>query len=401
MSARLLLVLGGLAFVAAACSGTLAAEGPAPEAAPDPRGGLAAELATPVAQPSDLVVPAADWKTDFGIADVPLAEIQASVPRDAIPTIDEPLFESLADAQEWMDGRAPVIALEIDGDARAYPLSILLWHEIVNDEVGGRPVVVTFCPLCHTSLVYDRVLDGAERRFGNTGSLRFSDMVMYDRTTESWWQQATGRAIIGGLTGAALEFVPSQLLSLNAFEAAYPEGTVLSRETGFARPYGDNPFLGYGDANEPPFRFDGAIDGRLAPKERVVSVGGPDSEAIAFSYFDLAEVGVAEETFEGQPIVVLWTPGTAGSFDSAVIGLGDDIGSAGVFSPVVDGRELTFVRGNDGVTLRDVETDSTWSVTGRAIDGALEGTQHEGVLHGDHFWFSWAAFTPDTRVWQP
>jgi len=368
MSARLLPVLGILAFVVAACSGTLAAEGPAPEAAPDPRGGLAAKLATPVAQPPDLVVPAADWKTDFGIADVPLAEIQASVPRDAIPTIDEPRFESLADAQEWMDGRAPVIALEIDGDARAYPLSILLWHEIVNDEVG---------------------------------SLRFSDMVMYDRTTESWWQQATGRAIIGGLTGAALEFVPSQVLSLNAFEAAYPEGTVLSRETGFARPYGDNPFLGYGDANEPPFRFDGAIDGRLAPKERVVSVGGPDSEAIAFSYFDLAEVGVAEETFEGQPIVVLWTPGTAGSFDSAVIGLGDDIGSAGVFSPIVDGRELTFVRDDDGVSLRDVETDSTWSVTGRAIDGALEGTQLEGVLHGDHFWFSWAAFTPDTRVWQP
>jgi hypothetical protein len=224
---------------------------------------------------------------------------------------------------------------------------------------------------------------------------------MYDRATESWWQQATGRAIIGGLTGAALEFLPSQVLSLDAFEAAYPEGTVLSRETGHERPYGDNPFLGYGDAEERPFRFDGAIDGRLAPKERVVTVGSPETEAIAFSYFDLAESGVAEETLEGQPIVVLWAPGTADSFDAPVIGLGDDIGSAGVFSPIVDGRELTFVRHDDDVRLRDLETDSTWSVTGRAIDGALEGTQLERVLHGDHFWFSWAAFTPETRVWQP
>jgi hypothetical protein len=401
MSVRLLSMLGGLAFVAAACSSVLATERPAPEAAPDPRGGLAAELATPVPQPPDLVVPAADWRTDFGVADVPLGEIQASVPRDAIPSIDDPIFEPLSAAREWMDGRAPVIALDIDGDARAYPLSILLWHEIVNDEVGGRPVVVTFCPLCHASLVYDRILDGTERHFGNTGSLRFSDMVMYDRATESWWQQATGRAIIGGLTGAALEFLPSQVLSLNAFEAAYPEGTVLSRETGHERPYGDNPFLGYGDAEERPFRFDGAIDGRLAPKERVVTVGSPETEAIAFSYFDLAESGVAEETLEGQPIVVLWAPGTADSFDAPVIGLGDDIGSAGVFSPIVDGRELVFVRHDDDVRLRDLETDSTWSVTGRAIDGALEGTQLERVLHGDHFWFSWAAFTPETRVWQP
>jgi hypothetical protein len=245
------------------------------------------------------------------------------------------------------------------------------------------------------------MLDGTERRFGNTGSLRYSDMVMYDRATESWWQQATGRAIIGSLSGAALEFLPSQVLSLDAFEAAYPEGVVLSRDTGHQRPYGDNPFLGYGDADERPSRFDGAIDGRLSPKERVVAVGGPESEAIAFSYFDLAASGVAAETFEGRPIVALWAPGTAASFDGPVVGLGDDIGSAGVFSPVLDGRELTFVRGDDGVSLQDVETGSTWSITGMALEGPLQGSQLERVLHGDHFWFSWAAFTPGTRVWQP
>jgi len=176
---------------------------------------------------------------------------------------------------------------------------------------------------------------------------------------------------------------------------------VLSRDTGHDRPYGDNPFLGYGDVDEPPFRFQGAIDGRLAPKERVIAIGGPETEAIAFSYLDLARTGVATETFEGEPVVALWFPGTADPFDAPVVGLGDDIGSAGVYRPFAAGRQLTFERGHDGVSIIDRETGSTWSVTGRPIDGPLLGVRLERVLHGDHFWFSWAAFTPQTRVWQP
>jgi hypothetical protein len=358
-------------------------------------------LAAAPEAPDELGVSAEGWRTDFSIADVPLSEIQASVPRDGIPPIDDPRFESLSAASDWMDMRAPVIALEVDGDARAYPLSILIWHEIVNDVVGGRPLVVTFCPLCHAALVYDRELDGVERQFGNTGSLRYSDMVMYDVATESWWQQATGQAIVGELTGAALEFIPAQVLSLETFEDAYPEGVVLSRDTGHQRPYGDNPLLGYGDADDRPFRYDGAIDGRLAPKERVITAGGRDGETVAFSYFDLARVSVATDSLDGRPIVALWVPGTAHPFDGPVVGGGDDIGSAGVFDPVVGGRALTFKRAQDGTTIVDAETGSSWSVTGRATAGPLEGAQLEQLPSGDHFWFSWAAFTPDTRVWQP
>jgi hypothetical protein len=172
------------------------------------------------------------------------------VPRDAIPPIDAPVFETIDAALDWMSGRAPVIALEFDGDARAYPLSILLWHEMVNDVVGKRPVLVTFCPLCHAALVYDRVLDDELKVFGNTGALRFSDMVMYDRATETWWQQATGKAIVGKLTGAKLVFVPAQLVSLDDFASAWPDGRVLSRDTGHVRDYGSNPFLGYDEADE-------------------------------------------------------------------------------------------------------------------------------------------------------
>ena len=400
----MVVVLLAAGLIASACANASAAEQPRPDAAPDPRASHAVSSLAPTPAPPDpsrLVVPTAPWRTDFSISSIDYAEIQPSVPRDGIPSIDAPVFESIEAARSWMDGRAPVIALEIAGDARAYPLSILLWHEIVNDVVGGRPLLVTFCPLCHTALVYDRTLDGVEQEFGNTGSLRFADMVMYDRGTESWWQQATGKAIVGERSGWKLDFVGSQVLSLDDFASAWPAGQVLSRDTGQRRDYGSNPFLGYDDADERPGRYQGSIDGRLAPKERVITLGDPDTEAIAFSYADLARSGVVHETWSGQPVVVFWAPGTASTFDSPVIGLGEEDGSAGVFSPVVDGQELAFEWLGPSGPITDGATGSSWSVTGRAVSGPLAGTQLEPVIHGNHFWFSWAAFTPQIRVWVP
>ncbi|MEX1345788.1 MAG: DUF3179 domain-containing protein, partial [Candidatus Limnocylindrales bacterium] len=184
------------------------------------------------------------WDTDFSISSVPFDEIFSGGPgKDGIPAIDRPQFESIEEARPWVTGLGPVIALEIEGDARAYPLSILTWHEIVNDTVGEVPVIVTFCPLCNTALVFERELDGTLHDFGVSGNLRLSDMVMYDRQTETWWQQATGLGIVGELTGAKLEFVPSQIISLDQFAAAYPDGAVLSRDTGFSRDYGRNPYV--------------------------------------------------------------------------------------------------------------------------------------------------------------
>ena len=145
------------------------------------------------------------WLTDFSISAVPFDEIFSGGPgKDGIPAVDAPQFESIEDARPWVTGSGPVIALEIDGDARAYPLAVLTWHEIANDSVGDVPVIVTFCPLCNTALVFERELDGTVHDFGVSGNLRLSDMVMYDRQTETWWQQATGLGIIGELTGAKL-----------------------------------------------------------------------------------------------------------------------------------------------------------------------------------------------------
>lgn len=355
-----------------------------------------------VADPSRLKFDVAEWATDFTRASIPLQQLQSGgPPRDGIPPVDRPVFESIEAARGWLPGTAPVIALEIEGEARAYPLAILLWHEIVNDTLGGEPVVVTFCPLCNTALVFERTLDGVVYDFGTTGKLRFSDLVMYDRQTQSWWQQAVGEAIVGELTGAKLAFLPAQIVSLDIFASTWPDGDVLGRDTGNPRPYGRNPYPGYDTPEERPFLYEGSLNGRVAPKERVVSVKVGE-DAIAFPWSSLAETGIATETVGGEPIVVFWVPGTVSALDEALIDDSADVGSSGVFRPELDGSPLTFERqeGPAGPIV-DAETGSTWSITGRATDGPLAGSQLEPVIHGNHFWFAWGAFAVGTRVWRP
>jgi hypothetical protein len=372
-------------------SGALTAS-PAPSPSADPY----------AADPSRLKFDVSEWRTDFTRASILLGQLQSGgPPKDGIPPVDEPRFESIEAARGWLPGTSPVIELDIDGSARAYPLAILVWHEIVNDTLGGVPVVVTFCPLCNTALVFERTVDGVVHDFGTTGKLRFSDLVMYDRLTESWWQQATGEAIVGELTGTRLRFLPAQIVSLDDFAATWPAGDVLSRETGDPRPYGRNPYPGYDKADERPFLYDGSLNGRVAPKERVVAVGS-GVDPIAFPWSSLAETGIAVEQVAGEPIVVFWVPGTVSALDAALIDESADVGSAGVFVPALDGETLTFTRPDGpGGPIVDTETGSTWSVTGRAIDGPLEGRQLEPVLHGNHFWFAWGAFAVGTRIWEP
>ncbi|HEV8696215.1 MAG TPA: DUF3179 domain-containing protein [Candidatus Limnocylindrales bacterium] len=369
-----------------------------------PRGADATNAPSPTTAPSSdpsrLRVSTSGWKTDFTKASVDLAEfLGGGPPKDGIPAIDKPEYESIADARGWLSDKSPVVLLAVGDEARAYPLAILMWHEIANDMLGGIPVVVTFCPLCNTALAFERELDDVVHDFGTTGNLRFSDLVMYDRQTESWWQQATGEAIVGELIGTKLTFLPAQIVSLADFERAHPDGDVLSRETGFNRDYGSNPYVGYDTIDQNPFLFDGVLDGRLPPKERVVTVG-EGAAAVAFPYSELRKVGVAQARGGGDEIVVFWTPGTASALEGPHIDESKDIGATGAFRPAVDGRRLTFARnGGEDAPIRDRETGSTWSVTGIATDGELTGSRLEPVVHGDHFWFAWAAFSPQTTIW--
>ncbi|MDQ7799692.1 MAG: DUF3179 domain-containing protein [Armatimonadota bacterium] len=347
-------------------------------------------------------VPFADsgsWKTDFRRHSVPLREIrEGGPPRDGIPAVDRPRFDTVPQARGWLRDPEPVVVVKVRGEARAYPVQILIWHEIVNDVVAGEPLAVTFCPLCNAAIAFRRRAAGRVLDFGTTGKLRYSDLVMYDRQTESWWQQMTGEAIVGELVGTRLESVPAQMVAWAQFARAYPQGRVLNRDTGFRRAYGRNPYVGYDDARSSPFLYDGPQDRRLRPMERVVAVTG-GREAVAYPFEVLKEARVVNDRVGSRPIVVVWAPGVASAVDRENIAGSRDVGAVGVFERVVAGRLVSF-RFREG-RLEDGQAGSAWDLFGRAVQGPLRGWQLKPVVHGTYFWFAWAAFRPDTRVYRP
>lgn len=337
------------------------------------------------------------WETDFSKNSVPLEEIfNGGVSRDGIPPLYRPKFTTTELADVWLHPQEPVIALEIGGDARAYPLQILIWHEIANDTVGGTPVAVTFCPLCNSAIVFDRQLEGTVYEFGVSGNLFNSDLIMWDHETESWWQQFTGEGIVGEMTGKRLAPIPAPIISWQDFREAYPEGQVLSRITGFDRPYGENPYAGYDNVNSPPFLYYGEDDDRLQPKERVVAitVGAVDA---AFPFPALEAEKVINYTVGGLDLAVFFKPGTVSALNRKYIRESRDVGATGVFETVLDGRKLTFRA--DGEAIVDTETGTVWNILGRATSGPLAGSQLTPIVHADHFWFAWAAFKPETKIY--
>jgi uncharacterized protein DUF3179 len=327
--------------------------------------------------------------------------VSGGPPPDGIPPIDNPRFERVPEV-DWLDHQEPVIVVEVADDARAYPLQVMTWHEIVNDEVGDTPISVTFCPLCNTAYAFVRPeVDGEVTTFGTSGKLFNSNLVMYDRATDSYWPQALGIAVTGPLTGTRLERIPAQIVSWSEFQSAFPDGLVLSRDTGHQRDYGTNPYPGYDDVDNPPFLFEGEVDGRLAAVERVLGVeaGG---EVYAFPYFRLEDDAVGgwaavNDEVGNEAVVVLWRAGTVSALDAPTIAQSREVGAAAAFSRNLGSRMLTFEATNQGVV--DRETGSTWTLFGRANHGPLAGQELAAVDAHDSFWFDWAAFHPNTRLW--
>ncbi|MFA8442863.1 DUF3179 domain-containing protein [Yoonia sp.] len=264
-----------------------------------------------------------EWPdTDFENTTVPnwVEIVSGGPPKDGIPSIDDPVFISVAD-KPTLEPREPVITLEIAGEVpRAYPIRYLTWHEIVNDEVGGIPVAVTFCPLCNSGITFDRRVAQGTLSFGVSGKLRNSDMIMYDRETESWWQQAIGEAIVGDLTGTELISLPSWMESWETFATRNPDGLVMA-EPAFNRDYGANPYVRYDSSNR-PFLYSGEMPPHDIPAlARVVRVGDQ-----AWPLTRLAAVGQLSE----QGVTLTWTEGQASALDSARIGAGKEVGNVRV-----------------------------------------------------------------------
>lgn len=399
LSALIVLV----AFVSIACT----AAAPVPTTAPvrttaPPQNNAAAAITSEETKETQLL-PASpppfstsEWTTDFARRTIPWEEIvSGGPPKDGIPAIDNPTVESIAAAAAWLSRQDPVIVFAAGDDVRAYPLAILIWHEIVNDTVGGQPASVTFCPLCNASIVFDRTFAGQVLDFGTTGRLRNSDLIMYDRQSETWWQQFTGQGIVGQYAGEQLAFLPSQVLSFADFAAEFPQGQVLARPT-VARSYGTNPYTGY-DSTAQPFLFRGELDSRLPATERIAGAVLP-GVVKAYPFAQVAAVGVINDQVAAIPLVVLHKAGTASALDTSTISEGRDIGSVAVFDRRVGNRTLTFAPVAAGV-YTDQETGSTWNILGRAVAGSLAGTQLTQILAFDHFWFAWSAFHPDTELY--
>lgn len=344
--------------------------------------------------PSALVLPLDDPLLPPPLVD-PARVVSGGPPPDGIPAVDEPRFHRVDDVP-WLAADEPVIALSIGDEHRAYPVQIMVWHEIVNDTIDGTPVTVTYCPLCNSALAFDRRLDERLLTFGTSGRLYLSDLVMYDRQTESLWSQIEGRAIAGELAGEELDRVPVQIVRWSQWRDAHPDGWVLSRETGATRDYGRSPYAGYDQPGSDPFLFDGDVDQRLGPKERVIGLGAPD-DPVAVPLALLARERVLDVQTHDARIVLLAGEDVRSALDTADIAQGREIASAGSFLAVLDGRHLSFQPvGPQAFT--DEQTGSTWDALGRATDGPLEGSRLQPAGHLDTFWFAWAAFHPETRL---
>lgn len=351
-------------------------------------------------------------------------------PPEGIPTIDQPCYIP-AEQVDYLSDTAPLMAIEINGDARAYPLGILTRHELVNDAVGGVPVTVSYCPLCNSGVVYDRRTGGLVLDFGTSGSLYQSSLVMYDRQTQSLWTHFDGQAVVGHLEGVQLDFFATQITSWQQWRRANPEGAVLSTQTGYYNPgnYNRNPYFGYessGSLLAPSFQSTD-IDDRLPTKERVIGVRsggsgdavGPAEAGLAaaiairhdylranqVAHFALPPDGAAPDGAapDGNlPLVAFNISGTSSALDDFAVDQGLDVGSSAVFVAQADNRQLSFAPNpSDDTTFVDQATGSTWDIFGRAIAGELAGSQLEPVVFWDTFWFAWSTFAPGTDIFAP
>lgn len=401
-----LAIWAGIAALAlTACVGATSTE-PAPNAAeastasPSTTPGMAqpaesVDAATPGARedvPSALDDPA-DAELPTPLVD-PERIIDGGPEPDGIPPIMNPVFGPVSDAF-YLFPHDPVVLLEHRGETRVYPVQILIWHEIVNDVVGGELVTVTYCPLCNTAIAFRGEAAGRNLTFGTSGKLFQSALVMYDRQTESLWSQVDRRAIAGHLTGTRLETVPVSMVPWEEILRDRPNAQVLTRETGFIRDYGMNPYYRY-DTEEWQL-LDAKPDDQLPIKERVVVVLDTDR---AVRLAELAEVRVATVSIDGRPVALVAAPGLASALDDQAIASGRRIPATGVFAPVADGRPLTLqsAPGPGGVVAKDVETGSGWTLLGEAVTGPLAGTRLERIPHIDTFWFAAKAFQPDLVV---
>lgn len=344
------------------------------------------------------------WETDTTRREISSDELSVLLPRDRIPPVDSAVYIETELAVDSFFSKEPVIVVSINKETRAYPLSILIYHEIVNTEIGGVPVAITYCPLCNTSYVFRREIifrgDKDTLSFGTSGMLRKSNLVMWDRETESLWQQLTGRCIAGKFSKVELEKVPYMKLSFEDFRTKFSEGVILSTSLGYTRTrtmYGVNPYVDYDNIdNERPRLYMGKIDSTFPSMGRTVDVKSGDLRKV-YSFSEIQKKGVINDISSEKPVLIFHKYGTISVLDKRRIKDSEDIGSAVVFNPEVNGEILTFRKENG--KFIDNQTGSKWDITGKCYEGELKGKTLKLRNHGHHFSFAFFAFYPESDVY--
>jgi hypothetical protein len=309
---------------------------------------------------------------------IPLDKIKSGgPPKDGIPSIDEPKFVKSSKA-EFVSDDDLVIGIDINGEQKAYPLFIMVWHEIVNDNVGEIPVAVTYCPLCFTNQVFDRTIDGKITEFGTSGKLYNSNLVMYDRNTDSQWSQALGMAITGQMTGQTLKRIPFDVARWSDWKSLYPDTLVLTTDTGFFRTYGVDPYGDYYIDSRVIFPVENKDD-RLFLKEKIL---GFDNDIYkAYKLSDVEKNKIINDDVGDKKIVL--------------ISLYPEMVRA--FNRITDEQILEFEYSNGQII--DTQTKSKWNFDGESIEGQLKGKKLQREVYNPGFWFEWVAFHPDTLLY--
>ena len=321
---------------------------------------------------------------------VPLDQIvSGGPPPDGIPSIDNPKFVNVQDAANFLSDSDLVLGLNINSDIRAYPLVILVWHEIVNDKVGGIPVAVTYCPLCFTNQVFNSTVGNNQiLKFGTSGKLYNSNLVMYDRTSKSLWSQALGQGIVGKYAGQKLQRIPFDIAYWKDWKQLYPNSKVLSKNTGFSRPYGADPYGDYYTSDQLYFPVSNH-DNRLGLKEKIIGLdndGGAGKEQYkAYKLQQIETQKVINDEINDKPVTLF-------SLHSAMVRAYDRI--------VVGGKVLEFeYNNNSNNKITDKQTGSEWNFDGEAVNGILKGKHLTRLPFYEGFWFEWVAFHPQTVIY--
>lgn len=279
---------------------------------------------------------------------IPPEEIMSGgPPKDGIPSIDNPKFISTEEANAWLKDNEPGIMFSRGNTRRFYPYQIIVWHEIVNDTVEGERILVTYCPLCLTGFIFDPLVKGERVEFGTSGKLWKSNLVMYDRKTDSLWAQILGEAIAGEMTGTKLKALPSDQMLFGNWKKAFPAGEVLSRDTGAVKFYGSNPYGDYFSATNLALSLAKPTDTRL-PNDAFVFGIVREGKAKAYWVDAVKSKGEVEDSFAGTTFVLRYD------------------------------RELDVVR----------------------IFEKLPNEREERINPFSAFWFSWAAAHPDSALYK-